>query len=889
MRDLRSLALPHGGFSPTRKFFSLVLATIMALFAVLAVPASISAQSAPNSAEWKGEAIIYNQNQYVGITIPTNPDGSSAIPNLPADAKAFASIDPAGPGLAGTPQKAHIIYFAPGTDPPTATTANLVTYDYLPPASYSNPTGGTTIGITPQSSSTKTVTSCDSGEFLQGIGWIVCPATKFLAGAMDWLFKILSDFLTVRPVQTSQDNALFKAWSIMRNFANVMFIIGFLVVIYSQVTSIGLSNYSLKKIFPRLLIAAILVNISYWICAVAIDASNILGHSIQDLFIAIRNGLVGAEGNSWDLGFTWKNVAGFVLSGGAALTGGAIAAYAIAAGSVGGAIYMLLPILVGVLLAALIAILVMAARQALITVLVVISPLAFVAYLLPNTDKYFKKWRELFTTMLVLFPIFSLIFGGAQLAGVLIIQNADSINLIILGMGVQVAPVVVTPLLVKFSGSLVGRVAGVVNNPNKGLIDRTRNWAREQSEEHRARVLGNTAPSGIRGYTMRRTQNIDHRRRRGKAWKEANEGFAEARWANSADYREIHGARDRANMIKETGEALAQAHVNQLKMVPGNQMQVDEVNLRVAKARADLTKAQTDVQWENLRAAESPLNVIPQQLATQALYARAMARDSMVTQRQLHNAQHEQTQDFSRALLADQALQRQAGGISEHGADSALAAAVTATRKAYGDSITEAAQIVKHFNLDSSQRQRHARGEEFSVSDGDGNVRVFRSADVFTREAVIDQQVRQGTLQQAQELIELSGSTLRDFRTTIRDAAAEAGIGAKAPYITGGVFNSIGRGDVLSPAHFTGYIQNAIADGKISADKLVGADKDALANILRAATASTQHMDQALAPKLPSAVQTLKQQADLALTDPRLSPRLADNQRTVLRDITNLP
>lgn len=36
------------------------------------------------------------------------------------------------------------------------------------------------------------------------------------------------------------------------------------------------------------------------------------------------------------------------------------------------------------------------ARKALIVILIVISPLAFVAFLLPNTEKFFSKWRSTF-------------------------------------------------------------------------------------------------------------------------------------------------------------------------------------------------------------------------------------------------------------------------------------------------------------------------------------------------------------------------------------------------------------------------------------------------------------------------------------------------------------
>src|SRR5688500_15387690 len=205
---------------------------------------------------------------------------------------------------------------------------------------------------------------------------------------MVWMFDILRDFLTVRPVQTTYDTAMVRSWSVVLHFANYAFVIAFLIIIYSQVTGVGISNYGLKRILPRLIVAAILVNISYWICAVAIDLSNIIGTSLQELFIGIRNTLVGTEGNGWDT-ISWQSITGFILSGGTAAVLTGIGINVLLGGAVTGAAFFLVPMLVTVLAAVLVALLVMALRQAFITILVIISPLAFVAYLLPNTEKYF--------------------------------------------------------------------------------------------------------------------------------------------------------------------------------------------------------------------------------------------------------------------------------------------------------------------------------------------------------------------------------------------------------------------------------------------------------------------------------------------------------------------
>lgn len=880
-------AIPFGRISRRKGF---LLAAVL-LVASLALNLISTHTAYAADATWNGSVIMYDQKQFyrIGEVKAGDPRG------LP-EGTVYGATTPAADGQT---QKAYLIYFAPGADPPTATNANYAVYDYTPPDKYtSTGAAATTITLEVQSASSNPgTTSCDSGEFLNGIGWIVCPVTKFLAGAMDTMYDILSGFLAVRPMQTTQDNSLFRAWSYMRNFANIVFVIGFLIVIYSQVTTIGINNYGIKKTLPRLIIAAILVNISYWICAVAIDVSNILGYSFQDILINLRNSLVGTEGNGWDV-ISWQSITGFILSGGTAAVGAGIGAYVLLGGTVGAAVYMLVPILLTVLLAVIIALLVLALRQALITVLVIISPLAFVAYLLPNTEKYFEKWKDLFMTMLVMFPMLSIIFGGSQLAGTAIIQNADSINTILLGMAVQVAPVVVTPLLIKFSGALISRVAGMMNNPNKGLIDRTRKWAGEHADEHRARVLANRPRDGIRGFGARRAHNYDARRRDREGWKKVNEGYRDASWANDERSHAIHAAMERANMQKETGEAIGQAAVNNMKSIPGHAFQIDDVNLRVAKLSVDNAQARADVQFENLRANDTPnnLNRTPAHLAEQARQARALTLGSAVVGRQLYNAQEEQRQNFADALTRSPALQQEAGGIAQHGADSALAAAITASRKAYGQSVDEARQVLAHYNLNSSQRQNLALGTggPITVQDSSGNPRTFTPDDLFAREAAIEEQVKTGTIEQVQRIVELSGDRspqgLYNFRTTIKSAAAEANLGAKTVFLGGATLDEIAKGTITGPDKLIGIVQDNIAKGKFSADKLATIDKDALASVLAAASRAdlSQMSNDQLRADLPAAIAKLKRNAAEALSNRNLSGKVAANAEKIIRDIENL-
>ena len=317
---------------------------------------------------------------------------------------------------------------------------------------------------------------------LMQVGWFVCPLMVFLADRMDSLMNVLSNLLTVRTLQTNTtDNPIYEIWEKVRDIANICFIIAFLIIVYSQVTNLGLSNYGLKVMLPRLIVAAILVNSSYWIASLAVDTSNLLGLNIQHIFTSVREGLSGYDKIGTDLG--WSKLTGVVLAG-----GGLLGAVVIANGGIAASLTLLIPALVGVLLAAFVALVILAARQALITLCILIAPLAFVAYILPSTNKYFDKWKDLFLTMLLMFPIISFVFGAAQLAGYAIIVNAgDSPIQIIIGLTVQVAPIAITPFLIRISGNVLGKIGGIVNDPSRGLVDRTRNWAQDRAKYQAAK------------------------------------------------------------------------------------------------------------------------------------------------------------------------------------------------------------------------------------------------------------------------------------------------------------------------------------------------------------------------------------------------------------------
>lgn len=575
----------RGGFSVRSVFvFALTVLATALLWTVLASAPTHAAQ-----ANWNGQSILYDGHQYysAGETDGTESHGLAKGTNYYLHVETISDRP--------LVRKAHVIYFAPGNSPPTATSAEYVVYDYSPDQQFSNPQNRATIEVVPQGEQGAYSSCAVQG----GLGWVICPLTVTLAGAMDWIFEQIAQFVAVPPTPVNDTNSdLYVVWNVMRTIANVAFIIAFLIIIYSQITNLGVSNYGLKKLLPRLIVAALLVNLSFIITAIAVDLSNVIGYSLQDILIQLRQDTFNIDNETYSdnataAGITattsdWGSITGIILSGGAAV-GGYAALAAATGGSLTSLVYLIVPLLLGLLLTLLFVLLVLAARQAIIIILIVVAPLAFVAYLLPNTEKWFEKWRDLFMTMLIFFPAFALVFGGSQLAGGIIIQNAygaGSFVMVIFGMAVQVAPLIITPLLLQLSGSLLGRIAGMVNNPRKGLMDRTRNWSKERADMERLNSLRKQGgiPFGLRK-TARRMDNSNRRVKERTALYTA---MNDNRYNRTRGHEELHELSHEADIEKQTIEKQLERNLNQ-KTLSNPQMLEKQLELKVLTDEAQRT------------------------------------------------------------------------------------------------------------------------------------------------------------------------------------------------------------------------------------------------------------------------------------------------------------
>lgn len=311
--------------------------------------------------------------------------------------------------------------------------------------------------------------ACNIGE---GLGWAVCPASNFMALLTDGAFSFLESLLKYETfAKDDSREKLQEQWSVMRNIANFAFVIAFLIVVYSQLTNLGVSNYSIKRMIPRLVVGAILLNLSFLICGLLVDISNISGSSLNSL---IEKATPISEGS----GSTWRDLLPVILSGGGAAAGVAIT------GSGGLLLSLAIPALVTALMAIVTVIIILIARQAILTILIVISPLAFIAFLLPNTVKWFDRWRSIFVSMLLMYPVIAVVFAGSKFAAAVVSLGDEgafnNVGLSIASLAIQAIPLFIVPVVLKASGGILQRFGVLTNNKSKGIFDRARKMGDER-------------------------------------------------------------------------------------------------------------------------------------------------------------------------------------------------------------------------------------------------------------------------------------------------------------------------------------------------------------------------------------------------------------------------
>ena len=306
---------------------------------------------------------------------------------------------------------------------------------------------------------------------LESMAWILCPTLNNSVQTISIIDELTKDWLEVGTNLYDSESAAYKVWGMMRIIANFFMIIVLLIIIISQLTGYGIDNYGIKKMLPKLILMAVFINLSFLICQLAIDLSNILGSGLNQLFRGIAVNIFpeqpGPNFLSWVIGMIFAAVGVVGTFAGVAITAGTV---------ISGGGPMAVVVIVLLVIAALAAILIffamLGARMIIIVLCSAVSPIAFACYILPNTRDLFKKWWNIFKTALVIFPICGAL-GGISYLIKCMVSNTDMSSetfwMFLVAVIAPFLPFYVLPTLLKATLAALGKVGGALTAIGSGI------------------------------------------------------------------------------------------------------------------------------------------------------------------------------------------------------------------------------------------------------------------------------------------------------------------------------------------------------------------------------------------------------------------------------------
>jgi len=330
---------------------------------------------------------------------------------------------------------------------------------------------------------TDTTPECEASGF--SLAWILCPIFNMFSDTAHWIFQsVVQPFLITTPISTQPDDPSYQIWSNFRIYGDIFLIIGLLVIVFGQTIGGGVVDaYTAKKVLPRLLAAAILINLSIYIVAFLVDITNVLGEGVSNLLTAPLTHCSSAQisgGNCWDFRLSNTDIVsvfgvgliGFIISS-TAIVGFLGALFFGGGAAIGTAALTALLVSLPMIFAAIGVFITLIFRKGLILFLVLISPVAFALYCLPNTEKYFRRWWELLIEALMVYPIVIVIFGVADiltitilsannispssLSGHLALDASRTLALIVAFM-LQFLPLLAIPFAFRFASGALRRI-----------------------------------------------------------------------------------------------------------------------------------------------------------------------------------------------------------------------------------------------------------------------------------------------------------------------------------------------------------------------------------------------------------------------------------------------
>ena len=254
------------------------------------------------------------------------------------------------------------------------------------------------------------------------LGFFLCPLNDMINGILTWALDIFTQLLTVPPL-ASNNTALIGAVGSIRNIVNVFYGLIFLIIIFANFIAIpGLDNYSVKKLLPKLIAVIIITQFSYLICSVMVDIGNIAGQTIPAAIATSFDPAVQGDVNKWIASDLFNPLKGIIqtIKEPSVANAGATALSGVSLFSFGFIISFVAAAMITISLFYLMV------RWFGIMVLTIFAPIAFAAWVLPNTEKFAKMWATAFVKLTLMYVLVMSMLVSATIIKTILSDSATS-------------------------------------------------------------------------------------------------------------------------------------------------------------------------------------------------------------------------------------------------------------------------------------------------------------------------------------------------------------------------------------------------------------------------------------------------------------------------------
>jgi len=277
---------------------------------------------------------------------------------------------------------------------------------------------------------------------VKGLGEMFSALMNMLVAMILWAFNPATYGGFVK------NSAVQNVWTFLRDLINLVLVLE--LVFIAIATILGIKKYSWQQTLWKLVVVALLVNFSLVIAGMILDVSNFFAYTFLNKAKIENKSIAESMISSFETEKIDIMVGQYELSGVTEATETATKGWGMSLGNFLIATFSIILIGLFAVIALLAVFLAMISRSGIIIALLCFTPVAFAAWIFPDTEKYWKMWWEQF----IKWCTFPIIFGLMLWMGVYAVNNLGITQIANEGADLGMIPFMVRVFL--FSMFLVG-------------------------------------------------------------------------------------------------------------------------------------------------------------------------------------------------------------------------------------------------------------------------------------------------------------------------------------------------------------------------------------------------------------------------------------------------